>query len=317
MCIASPASARQNNGNWRTADRWRRMLARDYAVEIVGSTADRLPECEVLIALHARRSAPAIRAFRAQRPRGGLLLALTGTDVYRDIHEDPSAQASIAEADHLVALEPLALAELPPEVRARTSVVYQSAPALSPGRRYASRFDIVQVGHLRPEKDPFTPIRALRCLPPASRIRLTQIGSALDPELLVLMDIMLQEEPRLTWLGMLDYASTRQRIKRAHLLVLASRMEGGAHVIIEAVTSGVPVIASRVSGNIGMLGEDYAGYFEFGDAEECARLMHRAETEPAFLARLEDQCRQRRDVFDPAREARELRLLVERLVAEG
>lgn len=290
------------------------MLSRDYAVTIVDSVPDRLPECEVLIALHARRSAPAIRAFRARRPRGGLLLALTGTDVYRDIHEDASAQASLELADRLVVLQPKALDELTPSLRARTSVIYQSSPTLAPGRRYASRFDIVQVGHLRAEKDPFTPITALRHLPPASRIRLTQIGSALDPDLRGLMDVMLQEEPRLAWLGMLDHARTRQRLKRAHLMVLASRMEGGAHVIIEAVTSGVPVIASRVRGNIGMLGEDYAGYFEFGDAKGCARLMRRAETESAFLARLMRQCDRRRRLFHPAREARELRTVVERLV---
>ncbi len=290
------------------------MLSHDYAVTIVDSVGDRLPECELLIALHARRSAPAIRAFRARRLRGGLLLALTGTDVYRDIHEDASAQASLELADRLVVLQPKALDEVPPPLRARTSVIYQSSPTLAPGRRYASRFDVVQVGHLRAEKDPFTPITALRHLPPASRIRLTQIGSALDPDLRTLVDVMLREEPRLAWLGMLDHARTRQRIKRAHLMVLASRMEGGAHVIIEAVTSGVPVIASRVSGNIGMLGEDYAGYFEFGDAEGCARLMRRAETEPAFLARLMRQCDRRCRLFDPAREASELRTLVRRLV---
>lgn len=293
------------------------MLAHDYAVTIVASDARDLPECDLLIALHARRSAPAIRAFRARRPRGGLLLALTGTDVYRDIHEDASAQASLALADRLVVLQPRALEELTPALRARTSVLYQSAPALAPGRRYASRFDIVQVGHLRAEKDPFTPITALRHLPAASRIRLTQIGSALDPDLRGLMDVMLREEPRLAWLGMLDHARTRQRLKRAHLMVLASRMEGGAHVIIEAVTSGVPVIASRVSGNVGMLGEDYAGYFEFGDAEGCARLMRRAETEPTFLVRLMRQCDRRRPLFAPAREAAALRALVARLLAEG
>lgn len=293
------------------------MLVRDYAVSLHGPNDEVPPAIDLLIALHARRSAAAIRRFRSRRPSGGLILALTGTDVYRDIHIDEMAAHSLDLADRLIVLQPAALAELKPMWRARASVIYQSAPSITPGPRYRTRFDVVQIGHLRPEKDPFTPITALRFLPAASRIQLTQIGRAMDEECARLMEIVAREEPRLRWLGMLPHARARQRLKRAHLMVLASRMEGGAHVIIEAITSGVPVIASRVSGNIGMLGEDYAGYFTLGDAEDCARLMYRAETDPAFLARLERQCERRRPLFDPEREARALRDLVAAVLAAG
>ena len=42
-------------------------------------------------------------------------------------------------------------------------------------------------------------------------------------------------------------------------------MEGGAHVILEAVQSGTAVLASRIDGNVGMLGPAHEGYFEVGD----------------------------------------------------
>ncbi len=286
-------------------------------MRIVPSNAEALPPCEVLIALHARRSAQAIRLYRQRREQGGLILALTGTDVYRDIHEDPAAKTSLAWADRLIVLQPAALDELVPEHRLRTTVIYQSARLLKPGRRNRTHFDIVQVGHLRAEKDPFTPITALRHLPADSRIRLTQIGDALDAEHRATMQVMLAEEPRLDWLGVLSHGATRQRIKRAHLLVLASRMEGGAHVLIEAIRSGVPVLASRVSGNLGMLGEDYPGYFPCGDAHACAEQMWRAERDPVFYASLLRHAERRSHLFEPAREASQLRRIVRELLVQS
>ena len=268
---------------------------------------------DAMVALHARRSADSIAEWRSVRPSGGLLLALTGTDVYRDIHVDPVARQSLLLADRLLVLQPKALDELDAASRAKCDVVYQSAPTLTASTRYKNHFDIVQVGHLRHEKDPFTPITALRYLPTESRIRLTQIGNALDAHHAETMAVVIREEPRLRWLGGVSHPATRQRIKRANLLVIASKMEGGANVIIEAITAGVPVIASNVSGNIGMLGNDYAGYFAFADAEACAALMQRAETGARFMQQLTAACAKRAKLFAPEREALAIRASVQRL----
>ena len=103
---------------------------------------------------------------------------------------------------------------------------------------------------------------------------------------------------------------TRQRIKRAHVLVNCSLMEGGAHVILEAVQSGTPVLASRISGNVGMLGADYAGYFALGDAAALAALLRRCRAEPEFLALLKGQCTRRAPLFAPDTEQRHVLNLV-------
>jgi putative glycosyltransferase (TIGR04348 family) len=266
----------------------------------------------VLLALHARRSAESMAQYRLLRPVGGLLLALTGTDVYRDIHEDEVAQQSLALADRLVVLQPGAMGELTAAQRAKCDVVFQSAPSLKPAARLKDHFEVVQVGHLRHEKDPFTPITALRKLPAESRIRLVHIGTALDAHHADTMRIVTRDEPRLKWLGGLSRSQTRQRIKRAHVLVIASRMEGGANVIVEAVTAGVPVIASRISGNVGMLGEDYPGYFNLGDAADCAAVMRRAETDEVFYQRLVKACAKRAANFVPEHEATAIRASVAR-----
>ena len=100
IVIVTPALAAANNGNWQTAKRWAGMLAADYRVRLsdIGSatTAGAGADDQLMIALHARRSAPAIQAWRAAHPGRPLVLVLTGTDLYRDIHVDAQAQASLA-----------------------------------------------------------------------------------------------------------------------------------------------------------------------------------------------------------------------------
>ena len=294
-------------------------MSRDYAVNVVQQWTlkdSRDVQPDVMLALHARRSAESMAQFRQVRSKGGLILALTGTDVYGDIHTIDAAQRSLQLADRLVLLQPNAMFELPAAVRDKCETIFQSAATLAPGTRSSKHFNIVQVGHLRHEKDPFTPISALRLLPAASKIRLTQIGTALDAHHADTMAVVLQHEPRLRWLGGLTRAQTRQRIKRAHLLVIASKMEGGANVIVEAITAGTPIIASHISGNIGMLGEDYPGYFPFGDAQACAALMHRAEGDVRFMKQLTAACAKRAKLFAPALESALIRAAVGRALGD-
>jgi len=99
------------------------------------------------------------------------------------------------------------------------------------------------------------------------------------------------------------------------VMVISSRMEGGANVVTEALAAGVPIIASRVSGNVGMLGRDYAGYFPFGNERALARLLWRAESDAAFYARLKRQCAARRTLTRPAREKNALRALLREVAA--
>ena len=63
-------------------------------------------------------------------------------------------------------------------------------------------------------------------------------------------------------------------------------MEGGANVVSEALAAGVPVLCSRISGSIGLLGEDYSGYFEVGDTAGLTELMLKCEQDKSFLTLL-------------------------------
>jgi len=309
VAIISPALASANNGNWHTARRWAHCLASRARVRIEQEW--RGASANFLIALHARRSAASIAAFAERHPGRPLIVVLTGTDLYRDIAVDQSAQRSLALASHLVVLQAEGVRALPPEYAAKTVTIYQSARALVPGRRSRRHFDLALVGHLRPEKDPLTAVRALRRLPAELPLRLFHIGGDLDPALAAEVHALGAADPRYRALGALSQAATRQRIKRCHLLLLPSLMEGGANVLIEAVTSGVPVIGSDIAGNRGMLGADYPGWFPVGDAARLAELIATAMHDPDYYASLSRRCAERVSLFSPQHECASVCSLLE------
>ena len=313
VLIVSPATARENNGNWQTASRWARFLRPSYDAAIAPAWSTQDPAPDLLIALHARRSAAALAAFAGAHPARPRILVLTGTDLYRDLDTCPEARASLDLASAIVLLQPDGLARLAPQQRAKAHVMFQSAPALAPPPPAARRFvDVCMVGHLRPEKDPLTFMHAAALLQRPG-LRLLHIGAALDAALGQAALATAAAHPHYRWLGPMAHGAARQRLKRCHAMVIASRMEGGANVIIEAVTCGVPVLASDISGNRGMLGQDYAGYFPLGDAAALAALIARSIDDPAFLALLRRQCAARAALFTPAAEQAALRDLVENL----
>lgn len=321
MIIASPAVAADNNGNWHTAARWRDFLLPAVQASVAqqweGEPAD------ALIALHARKSATSIERFCATRPGCPIALVLTGTDLYRDIDTSLEAQRSLDLADHLIVLQPLGLRRLGAAHRAKAHVIVQSAPQVAPqvaptaaDGEQAPVF--VAVGHLRAEKDPLTLMGATRFLLPEERMHIHHIGAALDPVLATAARQTMSDCPHYRWLGALSHDQTLRAIASASALVHMSRLEGGAHVVIEAVRAGVPVIASRIDGNVGLLGEDYEGYFPVGDAQALEAALRRFQADAAWAAMLRRQCAELAPAFAPEREAADVRgLVAEMLKARG
>ena len=89
-----------------------------------------------------------------------------------------------------------------------------------------------------------------------------------------------ESQPRYRWRDDVPAAAVRRLLARSHAMVISSLSEGGANVISEAAVAGVPVLASRMDGNVGLLGADYPGYFPVGDTRALARLLERLEREP-------------------------------------
>jgi putative glycosyltransferase (TIGR04348 family) len=307
IALITPAGPRSRSGNRHTATRWAAMLrSLGHSVRVArvwdGSSAD------AMIALHARRSHRSIADFRSRHPDAPLVVALTGTDLYRDIHADRDAQSSLELADRLVVLQDMGKKELAPRLRGKTRVIYQSAQA--PAARRTAGFRIVVLGHLREEKDPFRAALALAHLQDLPDLEVVHLGEprsrAMEREARRLMQV----DRRYRWLGNVPHSAALRWLAGSHLLVLSSRMEGGANVVCEAAVAGVPVIASRISGNIGMLGRGYPGYYEVGHERALAGQIRRAVLDPGHYARLKRSIRARRPLFRPVAEREGLRQLL-------
>jgi len=319
IVIVTPALAAANNGNWQTARRWARFLANDYRVHITDTWAagPTSPDAALMIALHARRSAASVAAWHGAHPERPLILVLTGTDLYRDIDTDASARQSLAAAQRLVVLNEVGPWRLPPALRDRVTVCLQSATPRRARTKTTRHLRALAVGHLRDEKQPQTYFAAARALAHRSDILFDHIGGGLDPALAAQARALAAQQPRYRWLGALPHAATRARIAAAHVLVHPSRMEGGANAVTEAVVSGTPVLASRIDGNVGLLGPRYGGYFEPGDAAGLVTLLQRVRDDPSMLSDLAEQCALRAPLFDPAHERQTLLSLLAELLPQA
>jgi putative glycosyltransferase (TIGR04348 family) len=293
ISLVTPAGPGLRNGNRHTALRWAAFLrAAGHRVEV--STEDISDAADLMLALHARRSYPSIRNFSRK-----LVVALTGTDIYRDIRISPEARASLEFADRLIVLQPKALEELPARFRRKARVVVQSSATRLRHAPPKKTFRLCVIGHLRGEKDPLRTLAALAHVP--GDIEVVQIGALLDQRL-----TPHSNDPRYRWLGGLPHARALRWLASSHAMVISSRMEGGANVVCEAMRIGVPVLASRVSGNVGLLGARYLGYFPLEDTRALATLITKARDNGAFYRSLERQMARLRPLVDPRREARAL-----------
>jgi putative glycosyltransferase (TIGR04348 family) len=303
IVIVSPALQDANNGNWQTAKRWAALLSAHYRTRIIQQWPDAQAQSDdTLLALHARRSAASVAAWHAQHGSQGLIVALTGTDLYRDIHTDTQAQASLDAAARLIVLQPLGINALKPQYHAKTHVVLQSTTPRKTLHKTPRLLRAVMVGHLRDEKSPQTLFAAAQLLRVRKDIHIEHIGAGLDANLTQDAINTVAACANYHWAGALKHTQTRTKIQRAHVLVHTSKMEGGAHVVMEAVCSGTPVVASDIAGNVGMLGNDYSGYFPVGDAQALAQMLERCKDEPAFLDHLKQQCALRAPLFAPQAE---------------
>jgi putative glycosyltransferase (TIGR04348 family) len=302
VLVVTPAPAGSTLGNRITAERWAAILrglgARvDVREHWSGEPAD------ALVALHAVRSLPAIERWLRERPGAPLVVGLAGTDAYGGLAEHPEALATLARADRIVALQPLAAGVVPAEVRDRVRTILQSALAAAPGAGTSDAPpEVLVLSHLRPVKDPLLPARAARRLPAAARLTVALAGRALDPESAAAARAEEAANPRFRWLGELPHDAALGRLARAAALALPSRDEGGANVIGEAAVAGVPILAARNPGAVGLLGDGHPGLHPAGDEAALAELLARLEADPAFRRELRERSGALAPRFAPERE---------------
>ena len=295
LLLHVPLPRGSTRGNWITALRWTRILLDlGHTVRAVDpSEFDSVvtSSYDALIALHARRSAEQIKRFRITAPRGKIIVALTGTDLHIDLksesHDSCPVTDSINIADRLVLLEPEGLKKLKPGLRRKCNVIYQSStlPILKGQIRQAD-FRISLLAHLREVKDPYLIIRALELLPPSSNVQVTHAGEATNAFWRTRAMNWNETCSRYDWIGAIPRHDAIQLLANSQVTVLTSHHEGAPSVFSEASALGIPILSTRITAAVGILGAEHPGLFSRGNAVELAKLIHRVESDHAFYVAL-------------------------------
>jgi putative glycosyltransferase (TIGR04348 family) len=317
ISISTPLRPHISSGNAVTAERWSRRLGEmghEVEVSTYSSPDDPAllaaqPAADVAIVLHATRGAHLVASLIEELPDRPVIVVLTGTDLYRDLPEDPLARATIDTATRIAVLQPAArnrVAAIDRGLAAKTYVVHQSVDD-PPSRVEASDDFIVAVlAHLRDVKDPLLAARAARRLPADSRIRIVHAGGASLDSWAGSARAEQAGNDRYEWRGEVDRAAAMRLLAESSALAVTSVSEGGANVVTEALAVGLPVVGTDIDGNRGLLGDDYPGLVPVGDADALADVLRRLEIDAAFRTGLQTRIDERRELASPAHERREL-----------
>lgn len=282
--VVVPPLATGQSGNSVTGERYVRMF-NDLGHESTLVAETRVGS-DLVVALNAYRTAAAVKAATAA---GSLIVVvLTGTDIYRFLASDADVVLeTLDQAHRLVGLNDRVGSELERRHRERLEIIPEGARRSAVVRRTsATEFSVVVVGHLRDEKDPRTVAAAVRDLPSQSRITVHHYGAPHSTDWAEWAQSEQRSNSRYRWHGEIPRSEMESIYAQAHVLVNSSMIEGGANAISEAVMADLPVLASNIPGNIGVLGESYPGYFDAGDPCSLSSSLLGLESDPQKLTEL-------------------------------
>jgi putative glycosyltransferase (TIGR04348 family) len=312
ISLINPASSESRKGNDVTSDRWKGILE-DLGHTVTIAEEYESSEPDLLLSLHAKKSSASIKAFKETSPERPVILALTGTDLYRDLDNSPDAQRSVELADRLVVLQSRALDRIDSDYHKKTHVIYQSVsnpPSAEKRPTDDNNFVVVQLAHIRPVKDPLRLPYAVRKLPKSVPLHAYHLGGILDVELGRKLEKEASNNNRFTRLGEKPRTEALRYVMGADLMVVSSRLEGGANVLSEAIVCETPVLATDVPGNRGILG-GYPGYFPVEDHVKLSEKLQRAETDNSFYEELKETVNVLGEIVKPERERKAWKDLLE------
>ncbi|MGE4618400.1 MAG: glycosyltransferase [Planctomycetota bacterium] len=304
IVLTDPSLPDLRAGNHSTVKRWATQLRKlGHKVDVYrvrDPQSGDLPIGDLLIGLHAGHSHGAIQQWKCRDAKAPVVVALSGTDLHQELpaggNRGRKVRESLKAAVAVVALHRHAKQFLPADlVSSLTHGIHfipQSARALPQKRKpIESVFRLLVIGYLRAVKDPLLPLKALQHLPrqfsDGQNIEIIHLGAALDANWQRRGESAARSEPRWRWLGAVSRAQVRRYLSSSHLLIHPSLEEGGANVISEGLVARIPILASDAAGNLGLLGNQYPGLFERGDAMALAGKISRWKSDHRFRTRLQ------------------------------
>lgn len=307
VLIYSPFPHQTGQGNSVTADRTELILSQaGFTVLSEGGNYSG-QDARCLVALNARRSAGVVAEFDKLHPGRQIIVIVTGSDINHPEmeHRESETRRTMARAEALVMLHETDLEALPGDLQQKAVCIFPSV-ILPDGTQHqpaqGDRFEAIMAGNLRLVKNPQLAVEGARLLDQDSPVYINSYGDA-SGELAIEMSKSSEEVAHFQWCGKVGHAELLGKMARAHVLLNTSILEGGANAICEAVSMGLPVVASDIRGNVGMLGHDYPGLFPSGDVREMVDLLQQCAGSASFYADLKRRVEQRASLFDYATES--------------
>ena len=127
--------------------------------------------------------------------------------------------------------------------------------------------DCLVVGRLSKEKSIDTAVRAFAMLPDR---RLTIVGVGPEYGSLRLLIRELKLESSITFLGQKSNIEARALMSAANCIITPSKSEAGPIVLVEAVLSGKPVVASDITAHLNSVAGKSVTFFRVGDPNSLA-----------------------------------------------
>ena len=314
VLIHSPYPRQKSQGNAVTAERMKRLLQSGGLNVAIHERGDNRIEAKCLIALNARKSAGEIFDFHQRWPDRKIIALLTGTDVNHPEMEQSGSDTlrALAQSDAIVSLHDGFSHRIPADLLKKTKVIYPSVQFSDAAEHCPFEpWKVVIAGNFRDEKNPNLMIEAVAKLA-TSEIHFHAYGAGSEYQ--DKLEQAAETYPKFHFHGVQERDVVLAAMQSARVLLNTSTEEGGANAICEAVMIGLPVIASRIDGNLGMLGDGYGGFFTSEETDGLAGILTRAESDAGFYNSLKQQVSTRAELFSYDREMAEWTKLVRQII---
>jgi glycosyltransferase involved in cell wall biosynthesis len=212
-------------------------------------------------------------------------------------------------ADHMIVISNavrdylLKIGELDEQANRKTTTVkygYDFTEYFHTKDKETFSYKIGTASRLTKQKDIPTQFKALHLLKKMNgedwRLKIAGVGS-LEKDLTHLAK-NLEIDSVVTWLGRIE--NMADFYKEIDVFVLSSLYEGLGQVLLEAMCHRVPILATRTTAIPEILGFDYPGLFEVGNAKQLSELLQKCR-DLQFRRTLLDCYKERLEDFDPSR----------------
>ena len=201
-------------------------------------------------------------SFKQQLVQRGRKILINSSNI------NPGMQSRCKKAELIIARTQDTVVALPKRYRDKIVVMLETAVAnnvieeLAPTQERSAdkeKLQIIYSGRLIPLKAVDIAISAINKMKNRDKVEFTIIGKGFLKKELEDLVRQLGLQERVKFVGELPREQVLNKLKEADIFLFPSLKEGGTWALMEAMAAGLPVVASRIRGNVDMI-DDIGGF---------------------------------------------------------